>query len=305
MRGEPNDGSENSSNDTSDSESETVSGVSHHYARGTTILERMPRENRFLNAKQAKGQARRLVGPVLELTLAGGPDDEFFNVRSEPGHEDDIIRVLAKVIYFRYKVISDDHIRTHLAPPRFKTKDANYELVRLRALQWQSAFKADIMRFYRNGVKKTCKVMGGKQYFETTTGKERMKLWEAIFDSAPLIMAKASVAGLVESLPLDEIFSAQLPVHEKWRKFLKTTFMFTAEDFFRFSYMTKSQDEIDARFMSFPVSEKCGRLELGGLEDVPVRKGGPYDQGRRKVPQAIEYDSDYEIPVGIHVDDHL
>ena len=158
--------------------------MSRHYARGITILDRMPRENRFLDAKQKKGRVRRLVGSLLELTLTGGPDDEFFNIRSERGHEDDIIRVLAKVIYFQHKVISDDHIRAHLAPPRFKTKDANCELVRLPALQWQSAFKSDITRVYRSGVRNSCKVMGGKHYFETTTGKDRMKLWEAIFDSA-------------------------------------------------------------------------------------------------------------------------
>ena len=67
------------------------------------------------------------MGPVLELTLAGGLDDDFFNVRSEPGHEDDIIRVFAKVIYFRFKVISEYHIRSHLGHPRSKTKDVNYE----------------------------------------------------------------------------------------------------------------------------------------------------------------------------------
>ena len=223
------DNSDESSDEGSDVDSETVSAMSREDAlEGATIIERMPKINRFLNAKQLKEETRRLLGPVLELTLAGPSNGDFFNVEAEPGHEDDITRILAKVIYFRFKVISDDHIRSHIVPTRFKTKDPNYELVRLRALQWQSAFKSDIMRFYRNGVKRTCKVMGGRPYFETTTTKDRMQLWEVIFDSAPLILTKASVAGLVEALPLDEIFSAKLPVHEKWQKFLKATFVFTA-----------------------------------------------------------------------------
>ena len=84
----------------------------HDALRRATILDHMSQVNRFLNAKQIKGQARRLMGPVLELTLADGADGDF-NVRSEPRYENDIIRVLVKVTYCWFKVMSENHIRSH------------------------------------------------------------------------------------------------------------------------------------------------------------------------------------------------
>ena len=142
--GAPNDDSSDPSSESTDTETVSASPI---LDASVSILDRMPAVNPFLSGNRDRATTVRLIGTVLNLTLAGGPDDGFFNVKDEPRHEDDITCYLSKAIYFRYKIISDDHIRTYIAPARFKTKDPNYKGVRNRVIKWQSIFKSDILKF--------------------------------------------------------------------------------------------------------------------------------------------------------------
>ena len=153
------------------------------------------------------------------------------------------------------------------------------------------------MTFYKKGVKATCEAMGGKDFWMTTNKKHRMTLWKTIYLTDPVNMARASLVGVAESIAIDDIYSHDSPNHIKWQRYLLGTFMFTCEDVFRFIYMENEKEKAFSRWKAYSMSEACKALDLGDVDQVPVKNGGPLDRGRRQAPEDVEYDSEYEIPV--------
>ena len=141
------------------------------------------------------------------------------------------------------------------------------------------------MKFYKTEVKQTCNVMGGKEFFVTTEAADRMVLWKTVFLSDPLKMARASLCELSEAIAVDDIYSHDSDRHLKWQGYYMGTFVLTCEDAYRFMYMEDEKQTAFKRWMSFPVSPACNKLELGDVDEVPVKLAGVFDQWRRHGPE--------------------
>ena len=157
-------------------------------------------------------------------------------------HENNIIRVLSQVIYFRLHWLSNDYIRTHICFIRFDIKFSNYELVRLRVMNWQFAFQSEIMFFYKHDVKKTCIVMKNKTYFKEIDRKHRLQLWKVIFQSNSIKMTCVNLTKLCEVVAIDDIYFDNFAKHLKWQRYLLITFVVTCENVFKYTYMQKKKE---------------------------------------------------------------
>ena len=104
--------------------------------------------------------------PLVRLALAGLSEGPVFSILEKITHGNDVIRVLAGVLYFRYHQITEPMIPLYLAPPRHHEGGPNYTADRQRALTWVSNFQLNILNWYRAGVIATCDVTGGKTHLE-------------------------------------------------------------------------------------------------------------------------------------------
>ncbi|KAG7004536.1 hypothetical protein G7Y79_00024g054860 [Physcia stellaris] len=235
--------------------------------------------------------------PCIKLHLSGDTNMDVFNTSIEAGHEDEVGRAIAGILYSRYHILEDTDIRELLAPGRLPSHGALYQIWRDRIKKWQYDFQSQIMAYFFDGVTSTCDHMGGAEVFDQTTTAGRMDLWEAIFDEAPVAIAQEMLGTVGKSVPLDDIFSLNSPEHKKWQRFYKTVFMFTAEDTYAHRYATldDEKEEVFENWRSFPFSDECDTLDLGGVKDIPVKAGGPLDQGRRKAPRKITYPAGYRV----------
>lgn len=224
---------------------------------------------------------------------------DVFNTNIEAGHEDEIGRSIAGIQYSRYHILEDKDISELVAPGRLPSYGVLYQIWRDRIKKWQYDFQGQIMAYFLDGVTSTCDHMGGGEVFDQTTTAGRMDLWEAIFDEAPVAIAQEMLGTVGRSVPLDDIFSLHSPQHKKWQRFHKTVFMFTAEDTYAHRYATLDDDkeEVFEKWRSFPFSDECESLNLGGVKEIPVKAGGPLDQGRRKAPRKITYPAGYRVAV--------
>lgn len=236
----------------------------------------IPDPNLFLTSNEVVPTASE---PNESLTLAGQEDVALFDTGVEVGHENAFLRSVASVIYFRRHVLTDADIRTLIAPARHQTRSANYELDRQRCMSWQAKFQNAIMAWFMSGVRSTCEAMGGVEFFETSTVGERRRMWSAIYKQAPKEMALQSLATVGQSVPIAEIYSGASPAHIKWQRFLKTSFVWAAEDTFRFRYMEDRKTECFKNWRAGPSTPAMAELELGGILEVPVKVGGVWHGG--------------------------
>ena len=189
--------------------------------------------------------------------LAGDPGVEFFNTSVESRPEDDALRGMVAVVYFREHALTDEKARKYIIPKRTVTKSNLYELQRGQVMEWQYGFQGEIMRFLKQGVKRTCNVMGGLEFFQATTSIERRKMWGAIFDSNKIVMAKKSLGQIANSVPVGHIFSNRKPLNLKWQSHIKNTFVWAAEDTYLYRYVKSdaaSKAEMFNQWVSMPLA---------------------------------------------------
>ena len=240
------------------------------------------------------------VEPVEILTVAGDRETGFFNTETELGHEDRMTWALAEVVYFRKHVLEASDIPTYLAPGGFKTRLATYELVLERFVGFQYDFQSSIMASYLDGVTKTVATLDGLESFANSSKNDRLGLWAHIFDMNPLATALAVNKVPAPGVPFADIYSSRGPVHLKWRTFIKTTFCFFCDDTFEVRVRKtdkKSRETCYDRWRALPRTPVFDTLDLGTLLDVPVKPGGPLDQGRRKRVKKVEYDDAHVLMV--------
>ena len=154
------------------------------------------------------------------------------------------------------------------------------------------------MDFYKSGVYATCEELSN--FFEDATQVQRHKLWSDIYDQAPLAMAKASLIGLTGSVPVDEIYSWDGSEHYKWRQYIKTTFIFAADDTYVYRYKTgdKTKSLCFDRWLAMPNHPAFAPLNLGDIEELPVKAGGLWDQGRGRKAKKQTYTAYERLAVG-------
>lgn len=235
-----------------------------------------------------------------DLSLAGDPGVQFFDTSVESKHEDDAQRGLAAVVYFREHIVTDEKARLYIIPKRTVTKSNLFELLRGRCMNWQYSFQSEIMRFLKKGVKRTCNQMGGREFFETTTSVERRKMWGAIFDSNKVAMGKMSLGQIANYIPVGHIFSNRKSLNLKWQSYIKNTFVWGAEDayLYRFAKNDKaSKAEMFSRWVSMPLAPAFQALNLGDINQTPVKEGGVYSQGKRASAKEVGYGAEHDLEV--------
>ena len=159
------------------------------------------------------------------------------------------------------------------------------------------------MKWYLDRVIATCESIGGRSVVSEMTDEKTMAMWSNIYDESPSAMAKASVGPLNAAVPVDEIFSSNGTTHIKWQKYLKTVFTWAANDTMRLKYMKDGKDERDEcfrRWVAMPLAVQLKYLELGSMNDTPIKTGGILDQGRRRMLTKVEYTDAYKVAVRVH-----
>lgn len=245
-----------------------------------------PNNNFFLDGEDDTG-VRKRIRKVLKL--AGEKGINYFDTTIESHHEDDALRAVHALLYFRYHKVDEEDFREFITPERIASKSNLYGLHRIRGQNYNADKQQAIMDFYLVGVGATAQAMGGKKTFRNTTQRQRHELWESIFDSNELRMAKASLVGLTGSVPVEDIYSYNSATHIKWQSFIRTTFVLTADLTLKYRFMVDDDKKYECfkKWCAIPFLEEIEALELGDEKDIPVRSTGPYDQGKaRRVTKA-------------------
>ena len=154
------------------------------------------------------------------------------------------------------------------------------------------------MKWYKEGVTTTCNAMGGVEAVIGLSEAESLSMWTDIFNLNPRLMAKASIGPLAAAVPVNEIYSDQGPVHEKWQRYIKTIFVWTANNTLKLLYLDSNKKECYELWRAMPEAPQLTReLGLGSIMETPVKSGGIYDQGRRAVPKKVTYSTAYQVAV--------
>ncbi len=115
------------------------------------------------------------------------------------------------------------------------------------------------------------------------------------FDRNPVATTAASIGPCSAAVPVDGIWSDKTDTHRKWQVFHKTVFVWTCEDVFKTRLAPKKENRFESFkvWQGMPKHPKILALNLGGIEDIPVRMMGIADAGRRaKVTENAVRDGD-------------
>lgn len=250
-----------------------------------------PRQNPFLKKYQPEEddddhefwmQADDVVdrdAPMLVTARESG----FFDTSVETGHEDAAVRTAAGAVYFRWHVIDENDVRLLLVADRIHTKSPLYQVIRQNCMRHQSVYQNKAMNWYKRGVAATVEAMGGMHVFEAATSLERQRVWRSLFDREPLAMAMASMPASHLSVDLTGIYNSNDPRAPPWRRFIKTCFVWMAEDTFNYRLVKDDDDTAFTNWKAMPRRRAFNALDLGDTLSVPVRHGGIYDKDRRRV----------------------
>lgn len=188
-----------------------------------------------------------------------------------------------------------------VAKPIVKISVVNFHFgVVQRFVAFQYELQGSIVAKYLDEVTKTVATMSELATFTDTTKADRLKLWAHIFDINPLATVLAVYKILAPGVPFEDIYSGRSAIHIKWMQFIKTTFCFFADDTYELRVLNtdkKSRDICYGRWRALPCAPVFASLGLGTLADVPVKSGGPLDQGRRNRVEKVTYDKAHVLMV--------
>jgi len=257
----------------------------------------LPHENPFLvvaarlRSKKANGEIVQTgrfdtedTYPLTPSSIQTAGPAKFFDTTVENLHEDDALRTMAAALYVRQHFFSEDDIARFLTAFRNQTHSAKKEGDRKRVMAWQSDFLSAIMKFYHNGLGLLLENTGGIEVWRTSSLKQRTAVFRTLFNSNKFAMSKAALGPCACAVPLGNIFSDTTPLHKKWQKFHQTVFEWTCELIFqnRFSLASDNKMEAYRLWKGLILGEKWDVLNLGGLDEIPVKWGGIADVGRRQ-----------------------
>lgn len=114
------------------------------------------------------------------LTLSGSADSSLFDTTIESGHEDDVLRDVFALLFFRYHKVDEGTLRQYVIPKRILNKTPLYELARNRCHRWNKNHKKSNMDFYFKGAKLTLKLMNNKEAIMVANKAQRRVFWETI-----------------------------------------------------------------------------------------------------------------------------
>ncbi|KAL8679403.1 MAG: hypothetical protein Q9186_004314 [Xanthomendoza sp. 1 TL-2023] len=272
------------------------------FSRFRPLLESLPRHNTFLEGIEPDGAgdeegAHRPEDIITRDAphLVTARESGFFDTTVETGHEDMAVRVASGAVYFRWHVIEENDVRLLLVADRIATRSPLYQVIRTSCVRHQSVFQNKSMKWFKRGVVATVVAMGGTERFEGVTSTERQQVWRSIFERDPLKMAKASMPSAQRSIDLHGIYTSPDPRGSKWRRYIKTCFVWMAEDTFNYRVMRDDDETAFSNWRTMSRRRQIHSLGLGDTFDVPVRHGGMYDRDRRLVGKAYMNNPTYML----------
>ena len=207
----------------------------------------------------------------------------FFDTSVETGREEAAVRIAAAAVYFRWHVIEETDVRLFLVLDRIQTKPPLHQVIRNSCLLHQSVYQNKAMAWYKRGVLATIEAIGGRAVFDNSTTEQRQAVWRALFSRDPLGMAKDSMPSSQLSIDVRGIYRSADPKAHKRRRFIKTCFVWMAEDTYNVRIVRDSDDVAFMNWKKMPGRRSINALELGDCLDVPVRHGGMFDRDRRNI----------------------
>ena len=145
------------------------------------------------------------------------------------------------------------------------------------------------MKFYLAGVRLAVKMMGGLETWTAASVASREQTFARIFDAYPLDIAAASLGPIAHAVPLQDIFSNDTAIHLKWQRFHKLVFVMTCDATFRHRIAPGRDCRKNAygEWQGMIAGPMFEELELGELEDMPVKWGSGVVRNRTSIYRTI------------------
>ena len=222
--------------------------------------------------------------PLKPTPLQTAGPAGFFDNSVPSGHENNTSRLMAAALYVRYHNITEIDISHILSTAQRASNSHKKELDHRGVLSWQSTFQTDIMKFYYEGLDLLIKESGSLAAWRLSSREQRMTVFREIWMSDPLQMAKASLGPCACVVPLANNFSDSTPSHQKWQKFHQNVFERTCEYVWeeRFARDTDNRQTMFSLWSEMLLQDHWKEMELGGVDNIPVKWGGISDVGRRR-----------------------
>lgn len=132
-----------------------------------------PANNFFLDGEDDT-RVRQRVRKVL--SLAGEKGINYFNITIESHQENDALRAVHALLYFRYHKVDEEDSREFITSERIASKSNLYGLHRIRGQNYNADRQQGIMDFYLVDIGATAEAMGDKEIFRNTNQLQRHEL---------------------------------------------------------------------------------------------------------------------------------
>ncbi|KAI9802765.1 MAG: hypothetical protein M1833_001364 [Piccolia ochrophora] len=237
----------------------------------------------------AREYDRRWAAPTWRI-VADTPIKE----REELQHDDNAIRVLAGLIFFRRLYLSNNLIEM-IVPGRMGDNNPLQEAWFKKVMRFNSRFQSSIMTRTFNGVRRLVEVTGGLRVWRTSTEDQRRAMFVVYFDQDPLMTCFVIYKSFWEGVDFANIYFNASEERVKWQRYCKTIFVWLCEDTWKYRVRpgpAKDKRERSKRYKSVKIALVAystrpaivNDIGLGDIREVPIRQGGLANQNRRPVP---------------------
>jgi hypothetical protein len=148
------------------------------------------------------------------------------------------------------------------------------------------------MLWVMNGMRRLVKEVGLKAVRKAGP-VGRMRVYDKLFCKDRVMMTKKFPGPCKAVTPVEDIFSGKSDTHLKWQLYHGTTFGWICEDGFTLRIDSKEdfRDKCYDNWRSYPRRPEIDNLNVGRLQDIPVRNMGVYDKGLSQLVVTEPYDS--------------
>ena len=218
-------------------------------------------------------------GTFAPVPLTTARDISFFDTSVESGHDDQYFFLAALLIINRFHFLTDDHIARFIIPRRWKAKDPLRQLHTERVRKQHTTYQRYVLKVLIKGFADLV-VMTGRKQWEASTHEQRARFFDLVYKTGPYTMISMSIGRAATVVPLSDLFSDRNSVlHSNWQTFHKTMLSWSLEAVWEF--VIEPQDKspgamakLYKEWKSLPTHPAIKTLELGDVEDIPVKRTG-------------------------------
>lgn len=244
----------------------------------------------LLDNAEARKNRRKL--PASPVVTAG--EIEFFNTNIAMVHADATWRAQAYALLTRYHHVSDELITRYIAPTEHQIKGPFLQLLQIKVRPHQTRVQASILGKMIVGMEGLVRIFG-RERLGVATPRQRRTLFETLYQQDAFGNAELITGVAKSAMPLRAIYSDTTAIHKKWKRFFFTKFLWTCELVWTKYVQPQTGDttSLYTEWKNMMLRPEVGALELGGIQDIPVKAAGPTDTGARfepSVPQGEEWE---------------